>query len=642
MAQDVAPASANGPGLFTRLARFAFPRLGLVVALWAGLTSAPAHGQSARELLERGLQALKENRFKEAAADLDASYRLEQTPVALYNLGLAYSGLGYPAKAIEALEAYTQFADADKDTATIAAVKEEVERLRNGHARFVLSLQPPNARITIDGSVARADKGELWVKPGERQIAVSSPGYEDFEQTLKVQPGRFELDINLRRPSGPPEERAAKLLDEGDALLAEGDVLNAETRYSAAQRILHTARGAGSAGLAQEQLGRLAEAEANVLAALAQRRDKWVRKHRRRLRQAKRRLAGALATITVLGNHPGAELSIGERKVGTLPLPGKSEVRVQAGIRTLRATLDGYEDFLFEFELPARGRRTIQVEMSKAKPAPAAAAVPAVAGATVAAPEAGAAALPASEGPASAAPASDPAVEPSGPTQAELEAAVDPYDEGEPLPEYPAVQGFEMAVGIGYQAWLDDPTSNAGGAFATRLFSLGFRPFWPISFGVQLLNAYYDLGGDAEASFGVAPALYVRGHIQRDRRPLTFDAWAGIGIQPLSMSAAFFKSKDGRRTAVDLTSLDESDSAQVVQSELGIEDAKTLQSVNIPLEIGGAFYVTEGIAVELTLALTFWLPTQACIHGSEDRVCYNDDLDTLKTFYVGGGLSFLP
>src|SRR5262245_54885093 len=136
------------------LARFAL----LLLLLGSPLA---ASAQTAKELHDRGVQALHDGRYAEAVQSLDASYRKEQVPSALYNLGLAYKGMGHPDKALEAFEGYVRFADPKKDKKTIDAVRGEIARLKSAYARFALKLTPSDATIEIDGTPATMSKGEL-------------------------------------------------------------------------------------------------------------------------------------------------------------------------------------------------------------------------------------------------------------------------------------------------------------------------------------------------------------------------------------------------------------------------------------------------------------------------------------------------
>jgi tetratricopeptide (TPR) repeat protein len=156
------------------------------VLLWGGAFTGQAAAQNAKQLFDEGVQALNAGRYGEAARALDASYRAEQKPQTLYSLGLAYKGMGYPDKALQAFESYVQFADSKKDQKTVRAAKGEIQRIKTGYARFVPKLTPQNAKIEIDGQPAEVRDGELWVPIGRRKISVRAADYETYEQTLDV------------------------------------------------------------------------------------------------------------------------------------------------------------------------------------------------------------------------------------------------------------------------------------------------------------------------------------------------------------------------------------------------------------------------------------------------------------------------
>ena len=68
-----------------------------------------------------------------------------------------------------------------------------------------------------------------------------------------------------------------------------------------------------------------------------------------------------------------------------------------------------------------------------------------------------------------------------------------------------------------------------------------------------------------------------------------------------------------------------------------------LQSINLPLELGGSFYFTKGFGIDLALGTDAWLPQQSCLHDDSDtRLCTETDLDCQTSFFIGGGLAFLP
>lgn len=656
---------SNGP-LKVRVLRAAccLAVLGVLAVLAPVFASAQA--LAASELYAEGEAALTQKRFKAAAKALDAAYRLEPLPKTMFRLGLAYEGLGHPDKAAQALNAFLGFADATADAADMVAAREALARIAGAVAHFVVSLDPAGAVVTIDGRVVQPEKGELKVQTGSHHISIRAPDHEPYEQTIEVEPGRFELDIRLREITEPPEIRIARLLEQGDAQLQVGDVDGAVLKFDEAQRILPTPRGAGSAGLARAMLGDWQRAELGILEALESPRDRWVRKHRRQLKREKRNLSRKLGSLILQGDGSlaGASVTVNGAAAGSLPLPDGGILRVPAGVVVVAATLEGYEGYTFELELKAGTFRELRVTMMQAVPqvppvvaealpaevpvaTPPVAAAPGVPGGAVPAKPA---AVPVKT-PDVSTPLAEPTAEwdvEEGQARAEdIEYTVERWEGEESAENGDPATGLEMATNVGYQVNLKNGPSGASGALAMRLFSVGARPFWPISAGVQFLNVGVNWWNDGtQAVVALHPGLYVRGHSQRIRKVFAIDVWGGLAFQPVAMSVAAVEQESFDPSMIDFSALEGMTATDigtdVVKGELGVRHAATIQSYNIPIELGVSFFVTEGLALELASALTFWVPTQACYLEESDRVCYDSKLKTQTSLYFGAGLTFLP
>lgn len=614
-------------------------RIFRLLALTLGLlTSTNALAQTPQELYEQGMQALQSGRYQEAASTLDASYRANPVPLVLYNLGLAYSGMGHPDQAVQALEAYTQAADPQREGRTIQAVQQEVQRIRDAHGRFNVALSPPDAVIEIDGVAQTPRDGKLWVPIGQRRFLIRATGHETYQQTLDVQAGDFDLEIKLRLPSGPPKARADALIDEGVALQASGNFPGAIEKYQQARIILETPRGAGQMGLAQEQTGDFGRAEENLGLALNSPRDPWVRENSRKLRQALERVQGQLATLNVSGTPDNAEVFVNGRSIGKLPFG--QPVRVVSGHLTVRATHDGYNVWEQTIDLPTGSSSMLRIEMTKE------AAVPLVAPIAIG-----------EQPPVEQAPPPPPPQEPvaTKPTQTDIEANVRPEDEGEPPDEHPTQTGFEMQINFGYQLAVGGPKTGgpgagdqlgegSSGAIVPLQLNLGARILWPISFGFQL-NTGLDLGTDgAKVGLNGTAGLYVRGHASRDKKALGWDVWGGVGIHPFAMQALLLEADTLTNEQLAMIAQSDPQAAQLAaaQQQTGVDRAVTVQSINVPLELGGTFFITGGFGLNLAMALTFWLPQSVCVHDESDRLCFDSNLDTQTSFFIGGGLAFLP
>ncbi|MFI5308448.1 MAG: PEGA domain-containing protein, partial [Polyangiales bacterium] len=529
--------------------------------------------QSAQDLYDQGVRSLAAGKYGEAVQSLDASYRKQPNANTLYSLGLGYKGMGHPDKALESFESYVKFADPKKDAKSISAVRAEVERLKAAYARFGLKLSPADAKIEIDGVAQTPSHGELWVPIGKHKIIVRADGYDTYEQSLDVAAGHFDLEIQLRQPTGTPAERAALLVDEGVALQAASNLLPAMEKYKAAQVIYPTPRAAGQLGLAEESMTMMPEAEQHLSEALKSPKDPFIRENKKKLKAALERVKKHIATLTVTGTPDGAEVFVNGKSIGLLPIGGPT--RVSSGSLTITAKKEGYSDYEELIDLPPRGQRRVKIEMSEAPPPPVVAAVPLIAPSPEPPPPV-VAAVPAltEQPPAEAVPAEKPK-DTHAPAQADIEAQAEQPQEPEPTAKKSSATGFELALNFGYQPWLGAKTDGSSGLLVPQLV-MGARVLWPLSFGVMLTGGF-DTGAKGASVVAAAnPTIYVRGHVQQYKKRLGLDAWGGVGIQPVAMQFSVLK-------ATSLLS----------------QHVHTVQSINVPFELGGSFFVTEGFGFDL-------------------------------------------
>ncbi len=610
----------------------------VALAMLLGLAT-DASAQSSRELYEQGMQALSAGRYKEAVEKLDASYREAPVALGLYNLALAYSGMGYPDRAVESFESYMRFADPVKEGRTVAAVRQEIDRINGSYGRFNVTLTPSSALIEIDGAIEAPRDGKLWVQTGQHRITIRAQGYETYQQTLQVQAGKFDLDIKLREPSGPPAVRAAALIDEGVALQASRNFPGAIEKYQEAQAIQPSPRGAGQLGLAEDAFGDVARAQEHINEALAQKRDPWVRENRRKLQQTLARIEKQIGELTLSGTPDGSEVFVNGRSVGKLPFA--TAVKVASGSLTVRAEHEGYAMWEKVVELPAGDVRAVQVEMAKKSEPPLVVPIPIPLATDVAA------APPPEPPPAEPPPPEQ--IKPEEPSQADIEAMSKAREEGDLPPEHDDQTGFEMAMHFGYQFWTGGPKpgeqdglAGSRGAIVPLQLGLGARLVWPFSFGFQL-NTGLDLGADGtKVVIHVNPGLYVRGHAGREKKQLGWDVWGGVGLQPLAMQVVVLDARQIDPSMISPTASPDAVASAVGMQMTGVSYVRTVQSINMPLELGATLFVTEGMGLDLAMAFTFWFPSDSCLHDDKDALCSDQGLDTQTSFFIGAGLSFLP
>lgn len=607
--------------------------VGLALAAWLAV-GAQASAQTAQELYEQGMAALNAGRYKEAAEKLDGSYRQNPVALVLYNLGLAYSGMGDPDRAVESFEAYVQYADPNKEGRTIAAVRQEIDRIKSSYGRFNVTLTPASALIEIDSVIVAPRSGKLWVQTGQHRIVIRAQGYETYEQTLQVTAGKFDLDIKLREPSGPPATRAAALVDEGVALQASGNFPGAIEKYQQAQAIQPSPRGAGQLGLAEDAVGDVARAQEHITEALAQKRDPWVRENRRKLQATLTRIEKQIGEITVSGTPDGAEVFVNGRSVGRMPFAGP--VKVASGSLMIRAEHEGYDLWEQTVSLVPHGVAPVTIEMTRKSEPPLVVPIP------IPPPEPVAVTPPPPAEP-------PPPVEPEKPSQADIEAMSQAQEEGEPPDEHGDQTGFEMNLHFGYQFWTggpkpgtEDGLKGSSGAIVPLQLALGARIIWPLSFGFQL-NTGMDLSADGTKIVANAhPGLYVRGHAGREKKQLGWDVWGGVGLQPLAMQILVLEAQKIDPSMIPPGADPAAVQSAIAMEKTGVSTVRTVQSLNLPLELGATLFVTEGMGLDLAMSFTFWFPSASCVHDDKDSLCVEDGLDTQTSFFIGTGLSFLP
>jgi hypothetical protein len=205
--------------MFKQSAVRPFLRYVAAASIWAGT----AHGQAApgeptatttaavsgnaaptNVDFDRGMAALQAGQHQDAIAAFNAAYATDHNPVALMNLGIAYTNAGLLNNAVESLTRYTELADAIRDAETITAVKTEIERIRSSNGVVVVHVAPENASIQVDGAMVSPIAGELIIAPGQRHFVVFAEGYVNYDQMMAVAPGRFALDVTLMLVSAVP------------------------------------------------------------------------------------------------------------------------------------------------------------------------------------------------------------------------------------------------------------------------------------------------------------------------------------------------------------------------------------------------------------------------------------------------------
>jgi hypothetical protein len=216
--------------------------------------------KAAREEFVKGTAAVKASQWSEALAHFERANELKGAPVIAFNIGFCQRALGRYVLARrsfqQVLDDPTGMPNAQREEAR--AFVQEIDRLL---ARAIIALDPPTAKIAIDGrplvplgprepgvlvaGLAPAGEGtppptptfEVVVDPGVHVIQASRPGHDDALLNKTFAPSsreqiRLKLDelpATLHIESDQP--RAVVVVDERDVGLTPIDITRPAGRY---------------------------------------------------------------------------------------------------------------------------------------------------------------------------------------------------------------------------------------------------------------------------------------------------------------------------------------------------------------------------------------------------------------------------
>jgi hypothetical protein len=184
----------------------------LIVALAASASAQPADNKTlAEQLFDEGRELAKADNWAAACPKFEASLRYDAALGTRLNLATCYEKIGKVASAWglykEAAEAATKMGDTkrlDYAVAQAAALEPRLPKLKVVAAAH----SPTGYAVTRDGTpIDAAALGEnLYVDPGEHEIAASAPGFVAFSRKITVEENKtFTLTIPelLPKPDEP-------------------------------------------------------------------------------------------------------------------------------------------------------------------------------------------------------------------------------------------------------------------------------------------------------------------------------------------------------------------------------------------------------------------------------------------------------
>jgi hypothetical protein len=170
----------------------------LPLLVWSGAARADDAlvNPSADSLFKAGRELMEAQRFPEACAKFEESYRLDASAGTLLNLGRCNEALGKTATAWSLYKRTVTLGNATNKPRHVKAAQEFLEAVDARLARIVVTVSEPVPGLTVrcgDVEVGEAARGEpLPFDPGSYDVVASAPGYDSFKTVAIATEGKTE------------------------------------------------------------------------------------------------------------------------------------------------------------------------------------------------------------------------------------------------------------------------------------------------------------------------------------------------------------------------------------------------------------------------------------------------------------------
>jgi hypothetical protein len=186
----------------------------------------PASTEEASVRFKRGLQLFDEGDYTLALVEFERAYQLAPNYRALYNIGLVDVQLGRYADAARTFEQYLRDGGDGIPASRKAEVTNTLAELKVRTATVDLSINAPNAEVTLDGKPLDASRYRepMLIDAGEHTLKATAPGFQAASRTITLAgtdrlPVRLSL-VPIAAPQEAPPERGRSLFWPG--LVATG------------------------------------------------------------------------------------------------------------------------------------------------------------------------------------------------------------------------------------------------------------------------------------------------------------------------------------------------------------------------------------------------------------------------------------
>ncbi len=153
----------------------------------------------AKAAYKKGYQELQRERYKEALAHYQTSYKHSPRPRTLYNIALCHEGLGEISVALAKYQLFLNQAQ-ERDADFLALAREKIGVLRKQvGAQLEIVSEPSGATVIIDGKARGHTPLRLHMRSGRHKIRIRRRGARTSSRNITISAGEnrtesFELD----------------------------------------------------------------------------------------------------------------------------------------------------------------------------------------------------------------------------------------------------------------------------------------------------------------------------------------------------------------------------------------------------------------------------------------------------------------
>lgn len=155
--------------------------------------------EQASRHFDRGVELVQSGSYDQAVIEFERAYTLSGSPAVLYNLGMAYVAVERPVEACDALTRYLQHQAPSVRAEDRERIEQELARQCSRVGVIQLELQPPAARVTIDGRAFGPETASqpLRLAVGNHWLEATLEGYQPIRVVLSVTATAQRVPIRL-------------------------------------------------------------------------------------------------------------------------------------------------------------------------------------------------------------------------------------------------------------------------------------------------------------------------------------------------------------------------------------------------------------------------------------------------------------